>query len=68
MYVGRAEGGVNGGTKKWVGRWTEREELLRNSFREEIRLPMTDYTLSGRTGSALVWHSQGRTFAADSVQ
>ena len=25
-------------------------------------------TLSGRTGSALVWHSEGRTFAADSVQ
>ena len=24
--------------------------------------------LSGRTGSALVWHSEGRTFAAESVQ
>ena len=26
------------------------------------------HTLSGRTGSALVWHSEGHTFAADSVQ
>ena len=26
------------------------------------------YTLSGRTGSALVWYSEGRTFAAHSVQ
>ena len=25
-------------------------------------------TLSGRTGSALVWHSEGRTIEADSVQ
>ena len=28
--------------KKWVGRWPKREELLRNGFREEIWLPMTD--------------------------
>ena len=34
--------GANGGMKKWVGRWPKREELLRNGFREEIRLPMTD--------------------------
>ena len=34
--------GVNGGMKKWVGRWPKREELLRNGFREEIVLPMTD--------------------------
>ena len=26
----------------WVGRWPKREELLRNGFREEIGLPMTD--------------------------
>ena len=26
------------------------------------------YTLSGRTGSALVWHPEGRTIEADSVQ
>ena len=26
------------------------------------------YTLSGRTGSELAWHSEGRTFAAVSVQ
>ena len=26
------------------------------------------YTLSGRTGSALVWHSEGRTIEALSVQ
>ena len=34
--------GVNGGMKKWVGRWPKKEELLRNGFREEIGLPMTD--------------------------
>ena len=28
--------------KKRVGRWPKREELLRNGFREEIGLPMTD--------------------------
>ena len=32
----------NGGSKKWLGRWPEREEPLRNGFREEIGLPMTD--------------------------
>ena len=26
------------------------------------------YTLSGRTGSALAWRSEGRTFASQSVQ
>ena len=33
---------VNGRIKKWVGWWPKREELLRNGFREEIGLPMTD--------------------------
>ena len=33
---------VNDGMRKWVGQWPKREELLRNSFRGEIRLPMTD--------------------------
>ena len=27
--------------KKSVGRWPKREERLRNSYREEIDLPMT---------------------------
>ena len=40
--AGREERGVNGGMKKLVGRWPKREELLRNGFREEIGLPMTD--------------------------
>ena len=40
--AGREERGVNGGMKKWVGHWPKREELLRNGFREEIWLPMTD--------------------------
>ena len=40
--VGREEMGVNDGMKKWVGWWPKREELLRNGFREEIELPMTD--------------------------
>ena len=39
---GQKERGVNGGMKKQVGRWPKREELLRNGFREEIGLPMTD--------------------------
>ena len=39
---GREDNGVNGGMKKLVGRWPKREELLRNSFREEIGSPMTD--------------------------
>ena len=29
-----------------------------------IRYFFLTYTLSGRTGSALAWHSEGRTFAA----
>ena len=33
---------MNGGIKKWVGWWPKREELLKNGFREEIGLPMTD--------------------------
>ena len=36
------KGGVYGRTKKLVGRWPKREELLRNCFREETWLPMTD--------------------------
>ena len=36
------ERGVNGRMKKWVGRWPKREELLRNVFREEIGIPVTD--------------------------
>ena len=40
--MGSDERGVNGGMKKWVERWPKREELLRNCFREEIGLPMTD--------------------------
>ena len=28
----------------------------------------TFYTLSGRTGSALAWNSEGHTFASQSVQ
>ena len=28
--------------KKWVGRWPKRKELLKNSFRGEIGLPMPD--------------------------
>ena len=38
----RKGGDVNGEMKKWVGRWPKREELLRNGFRAEIGLPMTD--------------------------
>ena len=40
--MGREEMAVNGGMKKWVGRQPKREELLRNGFREEIGLPITD--------------------------
>ena len=40
--MGREERGVNGGIKKWVGRWPKREEILRNVYREEIGLPMID--------------------------
>ena len=29
---------------------------------------VTEYTLSGRTGSALAWRSEGRTFASQLVQ
>ena len=35
---GQRKGGVNGGMKKWVGRWLKREELLRNVFRDECYL------------------------------
>ena len=40
---------------------------LNEIFREE-RHHTIFYTLSGRTGSALAWHSERRTFAAQSVQ
>ena len=33
---------MNGGMKKFVGRWQKRKEHLRNGYREEIGLPMTD--------------------------
>ena len=38
----REERGVNGGIKKWEGRFPKREELLRNGFRNGMGLPMTD--------------------------
>ena len=40
--VGGQRNAVNGGLKKWVGLWPNRQELLRNGIREEIGLPMTD--------------------------
>ena len=40
MLADREERGVNGEMKKWVGPSPKREELLRNSFREDIELPM----------------------------
>ena len=40
--AGREERGVNGEMKKYAGRWPKREELLRNGFRGEIGLPLTD--------------------------
>ena len=39
--MSREERAVNGEMKKCVGRWPKREEPLRNSFREEIGLPVT---------------------------
>ena len=36
------KGGVNGGMKKWVGRWPKREEPSWNGYGEEIGLPTTD--------------------------
>ena len=42
LVGGQRRQGVNGGMKKSVGQWPKREELLRNGFREEIGLPMTD--------------------------
>ena len=39
---GQRRNGVNGGMKKRVGRSSQREELFRNGFREEIGLPMTN--------------------------
>ena len=36
---------------------------LLNDLSDSFELSLC-YTLSGRTGSALVWHSEGRTFAA----
>ena len=37
----RRKGRVSGGMKKWVGRWPKRE-LLRDGFRDDIGLPITD--------------------------
>ena len=53
MCVGREERGVNGGIKKWVGRWPKRDELLKNGFRTEMGLLTTNTgTKSGyETGS-----------------
>ena len=42
VLAGSEKRGVNGGMEKLEGRWPKREELLRNGFREEIGLPMTD--------------------------
>ena len=42
MQAGSEERGVNGGMKKWVEWWPKSEEHLRNGFREEIGLLMTD--------------------------
>ena len=39
---GQRKRGVNGGMNKWVMRWPKREKLLRNGFREEKGLPVTD--------------------------
>ena len=39
--LGREEMKVDGGMK-WVARWPKSEVLLRNGFREEIWLPITD--------------------------
>ena len=44
---GQRRMGVNGGMKKLVGRLPKREELLRNSCREEIVLPYLPMTDSG---------------------
>ena len=45
------------------------ELLSANCGRFEInQLLFADDTLSGRTGSALAWRSEGRTFASQSVQ
>ena len=39
---GQRRKGSEGGMNKLVRRWPKREELLRNGFRGEIGLPMTD--------------------------
>ena len=39
---GQRRRGATGGMKKWVGRRPKSEELLRNGYREEIGLSMTD--------------------------
>ena len=45
------------------------ELLSANCGRFKInQLLCADDTLSGRTGSALAWRSEGRTFASQSVQ
>ena len=33
---------MNGEMKNWIGQLAKREERLRNGYREEIGLPMTD--------------------------
>ena len=42
MLARSEERGVNGRMKKWIELWPKREELLRNGFREDIGLSMTD--------------------------
>ena len=56
---------MNDGFKAWVAP----KSLLSNrglGINAERNVPtaLYVYTLSGRTSSALVWHSEGRTFAA----
>ena len=49
---GQRERGVNGGMKKWEGRWPKREELLRNGFGEEIGLQIPGTESGCKTGSS----------------
>ena len=53
----------------WHGEDREVLMLLRMSVLtgEHVNYLFQFYTLSGRTGSALVWYSEGRTIASDSV-
>ena len=65
-----------GGLGKSVTQLWLQPKILTQGYRwlkeKHIRLNVLTknscYTLSGRTGSALVWQSEGCTFVADSVQ